>query len=175
MKKAAWFNSFQDARKPVSINVRCAGCPMAEVAQGFVKGEGPIGSARVWVVGQGPGWNEMVEGRPFMQYAPSGRYLDGALKLAGVRREDVYITNARKCLPPLWRKLMPDEDNESMACCAKYLDEEMAQGKPNVILTLGAPAFQRLTGRKELIKKFQGSVFRAEELGDERLPTTALP
>ena len=155
-----------DSKVPLMLNPRCEGCPFARRAQGFVPGEGPIKTAKVWIVGQDPGEHEFDEGRPFVEWAPSGKYLSGVLKLAGVRRSDIYITNVRKCWPPWQEKPSTKELDEALLHCAKYLDEEMAQGSPNVIITLGADAAKRLTGRDQLIKKWQGSVFKSEELGD---------
>jgi len=127
-----------------------------------VWGEGPL-TAKLWVVGQDPGENEVIQGRPFVPTAPAGRMLNGALKLACVKREEVYITNVRKCLPP---KNASAEDLElALLHCAPYLDSELLEGNPNCILSLGAPALLRLTGRKELVKKWQGSLFKADECG----------
>lgn len=88
-----------------------------------------------------------------------------ALKLAGTKRENVYLTNARKCLPP--KDATAKESEEALAHCAQYLDAEMADITPNVILTLGAPALLRVTGRRELLKKWAGTVFKSTEVGEQ--------
>lgn len=149
---------------PIRLNPGCAMCPFATRGQGFVGGEGPIATATIWLVGQDPGEHEFHEGRPFVEWAASGKYVNAALKLAGVRREGVYVTNVRKCWPP--DGASPKDMETALGYCAKYLDEEMAKGKPNVIIAIGADAMKRLTGRGELIKKWQGSTWKAEELGD---------
>lgn len=147
---------------------RCRGCPFYNRGKGFVTGDGPIRTAKVWIIGQDPGQQEIDNKKPFVEYAPSGRYVGSGLRLAGCRRDAVYVTNARKCLPP--KGASEKELAEALAHCRTYLDKEMEYGSPNVILCLGAAAAASVTGRTALIKKWQGAVFRAEELGDE-LPT----
>jgi DNA polymerase len=81
--------------------------------------------------GEGPGWNEDKQGKPFV--GPAGKFLDELLTIAGVSREDVFITNVVKCRPPGNRDPLPDE----IAACAPYLDRQIAMIDPEVVVTLG--------------------------------------
>ena len=83
------------------------------------------------LVGEGPGWHEDQQGLPFVGNA--GKFLNELLGKAGLEREDVFITNVVKCRPPGNRDPLPDE----IAACAPYLDRQIAQIDPDVIVTLG--------------------------------------
>ena len=104
-------------------------------------GEGPA-RARVFFVGEAPGREEDLTGRPFMGLA--GRVLTAALKSAGVQRENVFITSVNKCRPPGNRRPRPDE----VASCRPYLAEQIDVIKPRVIVALGSHSFVALTGLK---------------------------
>ncbi len=82
-------------------------------------------------VGEGPGFHEDQQGRPFV--GPAGRLLGDLLGLAGLRREDVYITNVVKCRPPGNRDPLPTE----IDACRKYLTQQIEMLKPKLIVTLG--------------------------------------
>jgi DNA polymerase len=75
--------------------------------------------------------------KPFV--GASGKFLNDLLALAGLKREDVFITNVVKCRPPGNRDPMPDE----MAACAPYLDRQIAAINPDVIVTLGRFSMSR--------------------------------
>jgi uracil-DNA glycosylase family 4 len=114
-------------------------CPLCELARTRTKavpGEGAP-SARVMLIGEGPGWNEDQQGRPFVGAA--GKFLNELLGVAGLQREDVFITNVVKCRPPGNRDPMPDE----IAACAPYLDRQIATIDPEVIVTLGRHSMSR--------------------------------
>ena len=83
------------------------------------------------LVGEGPGWHEDQQGQPFVGNA--GKFLNELLGKAGLVRDDVFITNVVKCRPPGNRDPLPDE----IAACAPYLDRQIAQIDPDVIVTLG--------------------------------------
>jgi len=83
------------------------------------------------LIGEGPGWHEDQQGRPFVGNA--GKFLNELLGKAGLRREDVFITNVVKCRPPGNRDPMPDE----IAACSSYLDRQIHAIDPAVIVTLG--------------------------------------
>jgi len=82
-------------------------------------------------IGEGPGWHEDQQGRPFVGAA--GQFLNELLAKAGLKREDVFITNIVKCRPPGNRDPLPDE----ITACAGYLDRQIAAIDPEVIVTLG--------------------------------------
>jgi DNA polymerase len=118
----------------------CRLCPLWERRRNAVPGEGNP-SAEIMVVGEGPGEEEDLQGRPFVGRA--GRLLTEALANAGLRREDVFITNVVKCRPPGNREPTPEE---SKICVEKYLRRQMEAVNPRVVLLLGAVAVKTLLG-----------------------------
>jgi DNA polymerase len=116
--------------------VVCPKCELARTRTKAVPGEGNA-NARVMLIGEGPGWHEDQQGRPFVGAA--GKFLNELLGLAGLNREDVFITNVVKCRPPGNRDPMPDE----IAACAPYLDRQIAAIDPDVVVTLGRYSMSR--------------------------------
>ncbi len=115
----------------VAAEVRvCPKCELSRTRTKAVPGEGPV-TARVMLIGEGPGWHEDQQGRPFVGNA--GKFLNELLSKAGLKREDVFITNVVKCRPPGNRDPLPDE----IAACAQYLERQIATIDPEVIVTLG--------------------------------------
>lgn len=108
----------------------CPKCELARTRTHAVPGEGKS-NARIMFIGEGPGWHEDQQGKPFVGNA--GKFLNELLALAGVTRSDVFITNVVKCRPPGNRDPMPDE----IAACAPYLDRQIAAINPDVVVTLG--------------------------------------
>lgn len=120
-----------DALRVLEANVRaCTLCALARSRTHAVPGEGSI-QALVLFVGEGPGFDEDRQGRPFV--GRSGKYLTGVLEKVGIRRQDVYITNVVKCRPPDNRDPMPDE----LRACKPYLDLQVELINPRIIVTLG--------------------------------------
>src|SRR3954453_20972873 len=95
-----------------------------------VPGEGSE-SAEGMFIGEGPGFNEDRDGRPFVGNA--GQFLDELLGIAGLARPAGYITNVVKCRPPQNRDPLPDE----IDACAPYLERQIATINPVLIVTLG--------------------------------------
>jgi DNA polymerase len=115
-----------------------------------VFGEGSP-AARLMIVGEGPGREEDLQGRPFV--GRSGQLLDRLLEQeAGLARSDVYITNVVKCRPPGNRDPHPDE----IDACAPYLERQVALIRPAVMLTLGNFATKLLLHTTEGITKLRG-------------------
>jgi DNA polymerase len=83
------------------------------------------------LIGEGPGYNEDQQGRPFVGQA--GQFLNELLAQAGLKRSDVWIGNVVKCRPPNNRDPMPDE----LAACNEYLERQIAAINPKIIITLG--------------------------------------
>ncbi|MGH2560664.1 MAG: uracil-DNA glycosylase family protein [Thermomicrobiales bacterium] len=108
----------------------CPKCELARTRTHAVPGEGNP-SARVMLIGEGPGWHEDQQGLPFVGNA--GKFLNELLAHAGLKREDVFITNVVKCRPPGNRDPLPDE----IAACAPYLERQITAINPDVIVTLG--------------------------------------
>jgi DNA polymerase len=108
----------------------CTRCPLHAGRTRAVPGEGHP-ETEVVFVGEGPGYNEDREGRPFVGQA--GGLLNELLKAIGWRREEVFITNVVKCRPPGNRDPEPAE----IAACAPYLKRQLAVLDPAVVVTLG--------------------------------------
>jgi uracil-DNA glycosylase family 4 len=108
----------------------CPRCRLSETRKKAVPGEGSARSI-VMFVGEGPGRNEDLEGRPFVGQA--GKFLDTLLTEAGLVRDQVFICNVVRCRPPENRDPLPDE----IDACTPYLNRQIALIKPKVIVSLG--------------------------------------
>jgi len=121
--------------KSIAEEVRvCTRCRLHESRTHAVPGEGHL-HARVLFIGEAPGRQEDETGRPFM--GPSGRFLDELLGLAGLAREDVFITSVNKCRPPGNRTPRLDEIE---TCVAVHLTRQLLAIEPEVLVLLGAAA-----------------------------------
>ncbi len=115
----------------VAAEVRvCTRCDLYKGTRNGVPGEGNP-EAEVMLVGEGPGYNEDKQGRPFV--GPAGHFLNELLAAAGLDRSSVFITNVVKHRPPENRDPLPDE----MTACSVYLDRQIEAINPKVIVTLG--------------------------------------
>jgi DNA polymerase len=108
----------------------CKRCVLHATRNKSVPGEGPAG-AEIMLIGEGPGFNENEQGRPFVGQA--GTFLNELLAQAGLKRADVWIGNVVKCRPPSNRDPLPDE----LAACNEYLERQIAAIDPKIIITLG--------------------------------------
>jgi uracil-DNA glycosylase family 4 len=108
----------------------CPDCDLCKTRTKAVPGEGSP-TAEIMFVGEGPGYNEDQQGRPFVGAA--GKFLDELLASIGTRRSEVYITNVLKCRPPNNRDPLPNE----VEACRKYLLRQIELIKPRLIVTLG--------------------------------------
>jgi uracil-DNA glycosylase len=125
------------ALEAIATEVRdCTKCRLHETRTKAVPGEGDP-STEVVFIGEGPGFNEDQQGRPFVGRA--GGLLERLLGSIGWRREQVFITNIVKCRPPGNRDPEPDE----VAACAPYLHRQLAALDPAVIVTLGRHSMGR--------------------------------
>jgi len=114
----------------------CPKCELARTRTHAVPGDGNP-NARIMFIGEGPGWHEDQQGKPFVGAA--GKFLNELLAIAGVTRDDVFITNVVKCRPPGNRDPMPDE----ISACKPYLDRQIAAINPDVVVTLGRFSMSR--------------------------------
>ena len=120
-----------DSLDQIAAEVRvCQRCPLAKGRTHAVPGEGSA-HARVMFIGEGPGYHEDMQGRPFV--GASGQYLEELLAGIHLRRKDVFIANVIKCRPPGNRDPEPAE----LAACRDYLDRQIALLQPEVVVTLG--------------------------------------
>ena len=108
----------------------CTDCTLCEQRTRSVPGEGPE-RPDIMFIGEGPGYHEDQQGRPFV--GPAGKLLEDLLAAIGLTRRDVYIANVVKCRPPNNRDPLPDE----IQACRKYLDQQIRLLDPPVIVTLG--------------------------------------
>ncbi len=108
----------------------CKKCILHESRNKSVPGEGPA-NAEIMLIGEGPGFYENEQGRPFV--GASGKFLSELLAQAGLKREDVWIGNVVKCRPPANRDPLPDE----LSTCNQYLDRQISAINPSIIITLG--------------------------------------
>jgi DNA polymerase len=111
----------------------CTKCRLCETRTQTVFGEGDA-DAKVFFIGEGPGENEDLTGRPFVGRA--GEMLNKWIAAMGLKREQVYIANIVKCRPPGNRVPAPDE----VATCTPYLQRQLEIIRPKVIVTLGLPS-----------------------------------
>ena len=109
---------------------RCADCDLHLGRTNAVPGEGAA-DAELMFIGEGPGSQEDLQGRPFV--GPAGRFLDELLASIGLRRDRVFIANMVKCRPPQNRDPLPAE----IGACSKYLNRQIELINPRLIVTLG--------------------------------------
>lgn len=114
----------------------CQKCILAQGRTHPVPGDGPE-TAEIMFIGEGPGFHEDRQGRPFVGAA--GKYLEELLAMIHLAREQVYITNVVKCRPPGNRDPQPEE----IAACRPYLDRQIELIHPRLIVTLGRFSMQR--------------------------------
>ncbi len=108
----------------------CTRCKLHYSRINAVPGAGKPDS-EIMFIGEGPGFHENQQGLPFVGAA--GSFLDELLAEAGLKREDVFITNVVKCRPPGNRDPQPEE----LEACKPYLERQIAAINPDVIVTLG--------------------------------------
>ena len=146
--------TFADLRRAIDA---CRACPLWERATQGVPGEGSS-KARVMLVGEQPGDQEDLAGRPFV--GPAGRLLDSALEQAGVDRKEVYVTNAVKHFswePRGKRRIHKTPTQSEVAACLDWLEAEVSLLEPKVIVCLGATAAQSLLGKQFRVTKERGT------------------
>jgi uracil-DNA glycosylase len=137
---------------------RCTRCPLYCHATQAVCGEGPDRAA-IMVVGEQPGDQEDLAGRPFV--GPAGREFDAALALAQVDRKDIYVTNAVKHFKHTMRgkrRLHERPNAGEITACRWWLEQEVAQVQPKIIVALGATASIALTGNGKAVTTRQGRI-----------------
>ena len=126
-------DTLQQIAKEVSV---CERCKLHATRKKAVPGEGPA-DARIMFIGEGPGFHENEQGRPFVGAA--GKFLSDLLASIGLRREAVFITNVVKCRPPQNR----DPEGEELQACSDYLERQIALINPKVIVTLGRYSMEK--------------------------------
>ncbi|MFA7368934.1 MAG: uracil-DNA glycosylase [Kiritimatiellales bacterium] len=141
----------------------CTACPLHAARKNTVPGEGNPARPDILFVGEGPGADEDMQGRPFVGAA--GQLLDKMIEAMGYKREEVFIANIVKCRPPNNRVPLPEEMN----ACVPYLKAQIALIKPKIIVALGKTAVQGLLQEDVAITKFRGTWCHYE--GIDLMPT----
>lgn len=135
----------------------CKACDLWRNATQTVFGEGGGAAPKVMFVGEQPGDQEDLSGKPFV--GPAGKLLDKALEEAGIGRRKVYVTNAVKHFkwePRGKRRIHKKPNATEIAACRQWLDAEIAFIRPKVIVCLGATAAQALLGRDFRVTQHRG-------------------
>ena len=127
----------------------CNGCGLCENRRTVVAGEGAL-DADVMFIGEGPGKDEDIQGRPFVGAA--GQLLDRMMQAIGMKREEVYIANIVKCRPPNNRT---PSDEEALACLP-FLRAQYALIRPKIIVCLGATAARYVYDKDVRITRDRG-------------------
>ena len=141
----------------------CQRCPLWADATQTVFGEGPE-TARVIFVGEQPGDQEDIAGKPFV--GPAGKVFDAILEEAGVDRRDPYVTNGVKHFkfePRGKRRIHAKPNAGEIKACRWWLDNEIRLLKPKLAVALGATAIQSLLGKALPVTKMRGQVVERED------------
>ena len=136
----------------------CRACDLWERATQTVFGEGPV-PARWMIVGEQPGDHEDLEGHPFV--GPAGRVLDEALQVAGIDREQVFVTNVVKHFrwrpsPGGKRRLHERPNRVQVSACMPWVQTELELVRPEALIVLGATAAAALLGPSVRVTRDHG-------------------
>jgi DNA polymerase len=140
----------------------CQACDLWKRGTQTVFGEGRR-RAKVMFIGEQPGNEEDLQGRPFV--GPAGKLFDSALKEAGIDRSQTYVTNVVKHFkwePRGKRRIHKKPNAEEIAACRPWLQAEIALLKPDVIVALGATAAQSLLGSKFRVTQQRGEFLKSD-------------
>jgi DNA polymerase len=144
--RASWEALFADARD-------CRRCELYKFGTQTVFGEGPL-DARIMFVGEQPGDQEDLAGRPFV--GPAGALFDAALEKAGIDRSTVYVTNAVKHFKFVLRgkrRIHNKPDAGEISACRWWIEHERELIRPPVTVALGATAARSLIGKSVTISR----------------------
>lgn len=145
----------------------CTRCPLFKIATQTVFGEGPVG-ARLMLVGEQPGDQEDLAGKPFV--GPAGKMLDRALADAGIDRTEVYVTNIVKHFknePRGKRRLHKKPNRYEVEVCKVWFDQELALVKPQLVVAMGVTAASALAGKAVTLSRLRGEVIAFANAGDQ--------
>ncbi len=145
------------ALEAIAAEVRaCQQCPLYSARTRVVPGAGRP-DADIMFIGEAPGYHEDQQGLPFV--GASGKYLGELLKLIGLTRNDVFITNVVKCRPPGNRDPLPTEID---TCVPGYLNRQIAIIQPKIIATLGRFSMSLFFPKNARITRIHGQPRRAD-------------
>jgi DNA polymerase len=147
--RSSWEALLKDARK-------CTRCELYKPATQTVFGEGPL-DASIMFVGEQPGDNEDIAGRPFV--GPAGALFDEALEKAGIERSTVYVTNAVKHFKFVQkgkRRIHNKPDAGEISACRWWIENERELVRPALTVALGGTAARSLIGKAVTISAMRG-------------------
>lgn len=140
----------------------CTACPLYKRGTQTVFGEGRK-NARLMLLGEQPGDQEDVAGKPFV--GPAGKLLDRALAEAGINRDEVYVTNTVKHFkwePRGKRRTHQKPNSREIAACRPWLEAELQLVRPKLLVCLGATAAQSIFGPSFRVTRERGKVLKSE-------------
>lgn len=144
---------------------QCSRCPLGATRLNAVPGEGNV-DADVMFVGEGPGFDEDRQGRPFVGRA--GQLLDKMIVAMGLSREQVYIANIAKC-HPMTDPQHPDKHGndrapnaQEIACCRKYVEQQIAIICPRYVIALGGVASKALISDAKSLSALRGQFYNLQ-------------
>ena len=136
----------------------CTRCPLYKNATQTVFGEGKVG-VRLMMVGEQPGDQEDLAGRPFV--GPAGKMLDKALADTGIDRAEVYVTNVVKHFknePRGKRRLHKKPNRHEVEVCKVWFDQELVLVQPKVVVAMGVTAASALVGKAVTLSRTRGKL-----------------
>jgi len=131
----------------------CKRCKLHKGRKNIVFGEGNP-KAELMFIGEGPGAEEDIQGRPFV--GDAGRLLTSLIEKMGFKREEVYIGNIVKCRPPGNR----DPEEDEVSACIQFIRSQIEAISPKVIVSLGRVSSQTLLETKTPISKLRGTFYK---------------
>ena len=150
----------------------CSRCPLGATRLNAVPGEGNV-DAELMFVGEGPGYDEDRQGRPFVGRA--GQLLDKMIAAMGLTREQVFIANIAKC-HPMTDPLHPEKHSNDrapnageIACCRKFLEQQIAIICPKYIVALGGVSAKALISDAKSLGALRGQFYNLN-LDSVKLP-----
>ena len=148
----------QSMQNVIEKIAQCSRCPLAKTRHNTVPGTG-VSSPFVLVIGEGPGFEEDMQGLPFV--GPVGQLLDKMLAAINLSRiSNVYIANIVKCRPPQNRNPYPEEAD----ACSSFLQAQIALLKPKAILCVGTVAAKNLLKTEFGVTKLRGQFFEYQNI-----------
>ncbi len=140
-------------------DLSCSKCRLSEKRTRVVPGIGSRSSGIVFI-GEAPGKDEDLKGEPFV--GRSGKLLDQVLEEMGVRRTQIYVSNLIMCRPPNNRRPRKDEIR---TCTSLYLEPDLADISPRVVIALGQTVAEHFLGQKRKMKEMVGREFELSLAG----------
>ncbi|MCX6667413.1 MAG: uracil-DNA glycosylase [Euryarchaeota archaeon] len=150
--------SKEEGIKKLMLSVEnCRKCDLWKTRKKPVFGEGSI-DTDILFVGEAPGYNEDLQGRPFVGKA--GKILDELLESIGLHRSDIYIANILKCRPPNNRNPLKTE----IDACTEHLDKQIELIQPKIMVPMGNFAcsyiFEKFGLKYDKISNVHGKIFQ---------------